>query len=187
MQSFLSVGLSPSAEATPSGDLMLPDPAGAAIKRSIARRLLFWFLMIALIPCALLTAVTALIASNALENSIRETLVRTAASKATELESYAQERLRDGRALSGEPDLIRAARDLGSIAGAAGAAETTSGLRKAVNADMSGVVGFLAHAAKAFGYSHLLVVDTTGRIVLAIDDSVPLGAGVVCVGWPPRM
>ena len=178
MQSFPSVGLGPPAEATPSGDLMLPDAAGAAIKRSIARRLLFWFLMIALIPCAVLTAVTAQIASSALENSIRDTLVRTAASKANELESYAQERLRDGRALSGALDVIRAARDLGSIAGAAGTAETTSGLRNAVGADLSGVVGFLAHAAKALGYSHLLVIDATGRIVLAIDDSVPLGSSV---------
>jgi hypothetical protein len=132
MQSFPSVAPGPSAADTPFGDLMLPGPApaAAAIKRSIARRLLFWFLMIALIPCAILTAITAQIASSALENSIREVLVRTAASKAGELESYAQERLRDGRALAGEPDVIRAARELGSITAAAGTAEATTALRE---------------------------------------------------------
>ena len=186
MQSFPSVGLSPPAADTPSGDLMLPGPAtGSAVavmKRSIARRLLFWFLTIAIIPCALLTAITAQIASSALENSVRETLVRTATSKATELEAYAQERLRDGRALSGEPDVIRTARELGSIVGVAGTAETTTALRKAVGENRSDVAGFLAHAAKAFGYSHLLVIDTAGRIVLTLDDSFSLGSSVLAGG-----
>jgi len=171
---------------TPSGDLMQPGPAPAsaktAMKRSIARRLLFWFLMIAIIPCAVLTAVTSQIASNALENSVREILVRIAASKATELETYAMERLRDGRALSGEPDVIRTARDLGLITGAAGSAETTIALRKAVGDNNSGVVGFLSHAAKAFGYSHLLVIDATGRIVLTLDESPPVGSSVLAGG-----
>jgi methyl-accepting chemotaxis protein WspA len=152
------------------------------MKRSIARRLLFWFLTIAIIPCALLTAITAQIASSALENSVRETLVRTATSKATELEAYAQERLRDGRALSGEPDVIRTARELGSIVGVAGTAETTTALRKAVGENRSDVAGFLAHAAKAFGYSHLLVIDTAGRIVLTLDDSLSLGSSVLAGG-----
>ena len=134
------------------------------MRRSIARRLLFWFLVIALSPCAVLTAVTAQIASNALENSVREALVRTAAMKATELESYAMERIRDGRALSGEPDVIRAVREMGSIPGGTGTAEATAALRKAVGDNTSGVAGFLAHASRAFGYSHLLVIDATGLL-----------------------
>ena len=171
------------AEAAPSGDPAIPgvgpEPAAASIKRSIARRLLFWFLVIALIPCAVLTAVTAQIASSALQNSVREILVRTAASKVTELEAYALERIRDGRALSGEPDVIRVAHDLGSIAGGAGSAEATAALRQALGENTSGVVGFLGHAAKAFGYSHLLVIDTAGRIVLTLDESLPLGSSVL--------
>ena len=38
-------------------------PGMPAMRRSIAGRLLFWFLVIALIPCAILTAITARIAS----------------------------------------------------------------------------------------------------------------------------
>ena len=186
MQSFPSVGPTSPTVDTSSGDLMLPGPAPAsaktAMKRSIARRLLFWFLVIAIIPCAVLTAVTSQIASSALENSVREILVRIAASKATELETYAMERLRDGRALSGEPDVIRTAHDLGLITGAAGSAETTIALRKASGDNNSGIVGFLGHAAKAFGYSHLLVIDTNGRVVLALNDSLPLGSSVLAGG-----
>jgi methyl-accepting chemotaxis protein WspA len=186
MQSSPPVEFSPRPAVSPSGDAAIRGSASlhtpAAMRRSIARRLLFWFLVIALIPCAVLTAVTAQIASNALENSVREILVRTAAAKATELESYALERIRDARAISGEPDLIRATRELGAIPGATGSTETAAGLRKAISENTSGVDGFLRHAAQAFGYSQLLVIDATGRIVLALNDSVPLGSSVLTGG-----
>ena len=58
------------------------DAAPNFQRRSIAGRLLFWFLVIALIPCGLLTAITARIASTALEHSVRDTLVHVAAAKA---------------------------------------------------------------------------------------------------------
>ena len=54
---------------------------GAALRRSIAGRLLFWFLVIALIPCAILTAITARIAATALEKSVRDNLMQIAAGK----------------------------------------------------------------------------------------------------------
>ena len=62
----------------------VPAPVDAdrsALRRSIAGRLLFWFLVIALIPCAILTAITARIASTALEKSVRDNLVQIAAGK----------------------------------------------------------------------------------------------------------
>jgi len=180
----------PPADAPSSGPL-LPDsgpvsPVGA-VRSSIARRLLFWFLVIAIIPCALLTAITARIASSTLGQSVRDNLVRTAAAKANELETFALERIRDGRALSRDPSLIRAARDLGLIA----ARETGSGdvpgggaagLRAAINESTSGFAAFLGHAAEAFGYSHLLVIDSTGRVVFALDDAIPLGSSVLAAG-----
>jgi len=169
--------LSPS---SPIRSLPQPAPAAAAVSqsRSIASRLLFWFLAIALIPCALLTAITAQIAANALENAVRETLVRTAVSKTSELESYAAERIRDGRTLGREPGLIQAAATLGAVAGDTGEAA----LRKAAAESSPGVVAFLDHAAKTLGYSHLLVIDPAGRVVFALDDSLPPGASVLSGG-----
>ena len=55
----------------------MSDAAPAGIRRSIAGRLLFWFLVIALIPCGILTAITARIATSALERAVRDTLVQT--------------------------------------------------------------------------------------------------------------
>ena len=49
-----------------AGTTMPNMPNMPAMRRSIAGRLLFWFLVIALIPCAILTAITARIASSAL-------------------------------------------------------------------------------------------------------------------------
>jgi len=173
----------PSAGDPPTGGSLQPGagmPSGpGTVGRSIARRLLFWFLVISLIPCALLTAITARIASTTLEQAVRDNLVKTAAFKANELESYAQERIRDSRTLAREPGLIRAARELGAIAsGDAG----TAGLRAAISGPTSELAAFLRHAAEAFGYSHLLVIDNAGRIVFALDDSTPLGSSVVVGG-----
>ena len=53
---------------------------------SIASRLVFWFLIIALIPCAILTTITSIVATQALEGAVRNRLVSIAASKADELE-----------------------------------------------------------------------------------------------------
>ena len=181
----------PPADAPASGPLFPvtgPSPDVSVAHRSIARRLLFWFLVIALIPCTLLTAITARIASSTLEQSVRDNLVRTAASKANELESYASERIRDGRALSHEPGLIRAARDLGAIAArdsgvANGSGEAAASLRAAIGESTTGFAVFLGHAAEALGYSHVLMIDGSGRVVFALDDAIPLGTSVL-VGGP---
>jgi methyl-accepting chemotaxis protein WspA len=179
MQPFSPLGLNTvepaSATGQQPGGSAAPAGQAAAIKRSIAKRLLFWFLAIALIPCAILTAITSRIASNALEQSVRDNLVRTAASKAVELENYATERVRDGRALSREPAVVRAASDLGSIA--AGAESVA--FRKAAAESTTGFAGFLDHAAEEFGYSHLVLIDATGRVVFTLDDAIPLGSSVL--------
>jgi len=83
-----------------------------SMQRSIAGRLLFWFLVIALIPCAILTAITARIASSALDSSVRNKLVQIAAAKANELEAYAMERVRDGTALARVPSIMSGLEEL---------------------------------------------------------------------------
>ena len=87
------------------------------LRRSIAGRLLFWFLVIALIPCAIVTAITARIAATALEKSVRDNLVQIAAGKANELESYASERVRDCAAFARGPTFTQAIRKLAAVPG----------------------------------------------------------------------
>jgi methyl-accepting chemotaxis protein WspA len=150
---------------------MTPEPSPArAMRRSIAGRLLFWFLVIALIPCAILTAITARIASSALERSVRDTLVQTAAGKAGELEAYAGERVRDAAALARGPTIVKAVRELSAVAAAA---ETDP--RDRLQAAAGQAASYLTYAAKAFGYEQLLLIDPAGRVLFSLDGSIPPG------------
>ena len=142
------------------------DASQAGIRRSIAGRLLFWFLVIALIPCAILTAITARIATSALERAVRDTLVQTAAGKAGELEAYAAERVRDGAALARGPSIVRAVRDLAAVP--AGSPATAA-------ADQS---DYLAYAAKSFHYEQLLLIDPSGRVLFSLDPAIPVSASL---------
>jgi methyl-accepting chemotaxis protein WspA len=137
----------------------------SGMRRSIAGRLLFWFLVIALIPCALLTAVTARIASSALEKSVRDTLVQTAAGKAGELEAYAAERVRDGAALARGPTIVQTVREL--------SAERETGGEPIQAAAQQ--AAYLAYAAKAFNYEQLLLIDSAGRVLFSLDGDLPPG------------
>jgi methyl-accepting chemotaxis protein WspA len=154
--------------------------AAQGVQRSIAGRLLFWFLVIALIPCAILTAITARIAANALEKSVRDNLVQTASAKANELESYAAERVRDGAVLSRGPTFIRAVRELSATAASAGG--ESSELRSRLTAAGRGFVSYFNYVAKTYGYSQLLLIDDAGRVVFSLDDSVPAGTPLLTGG-----
>ncbi|NDG63610.1 MAG: hypothetical protein EBY29_09130, partial [Planctomycetes bacterium] len=70
-------------------------PTKFGLHRSIAGRLLIWFLLISLVPCAVITTLTVRSASHALEDSVHDNLSQIAASKAVELENYCRERLAD--------------------------------------------------------------------------------------------
>jgi methyl-accepting chemotaxis protein WspA len=151
-------------------------PAGTSMQRSIAGRLLFWFLVIALIPCAILTLITARIAATALEASVRENLVQIASAKAGELETYAGERIRDASALARGPTFIRALREL-SAAGSVPADGRGRPAAQATEFDP-----YFNYVATAYGYDQLLLIDGTGRVVYALADSLPLDTQLLAGG-----
>jgi methyl-accepting chemotaxis protein WspA len=153
------------------------DAADQPLRRSIAGRLVFWFLVIALIPCAILTAITARIAATALEDSVRTKLVQIAAAKASELEAYAAERVRDGTALARGPTFIRGLRTL-----AATGADDTPAARQRLTEAGREFTDYFTYVAKAFGYHQLLLVDDSGHVVFSLDDSVPVGTPLLAGG-----
>ncbi len=140
-------------------------PAVSTTKRSIVGRLLFWFLIIALVPCAILTATTARLATRTMEDSVHASLSRIAATKAAELENDAAERIRDVTALCRAPDLVRALRQT-----AGGSDDATSGS------------GYLDALASSMAFSHAVLVDADGRIVHSGDDLLPEGASLLTGG-----
>jgi len=134
-------------------------------KRSIVGRLLFWFLIIALVPCAILTATTARLATRTMEDSVQANLARIAATKAAELESDAAGRIRDVTALCQSPDLVRALRRQDDGDGGA-----------AVDA------GYLDSLAASLAFSHGILIDADGRIAHSADALLPVGASLVTGG-----
>ena len=159
-------------------DARSPDNS---MQRSIAGRLLFWFLVIALIPCAILTAITARIATRALENSVRNNLVQIAAAKANELEAYALERVRDGTALARAPTLVQAANELAAASAAEPDAPPAKQGEKLSWAALE-FEPFLGYVAKSFDYSQLLVLDPQGRILFSLEETFPVGATLLAGG-----
>ena len=161
-------------------------------QRTIAARLLFWFLAISLIPCAILTTISARIATQSLENSARNNLIQIAAAKANELETYATERVQDGTVLSRGPAVINAVRELT----AATLQITDTKNQQAASADsirapLAGEA-FLKYVANSFNYSQLLLLDNTGRILFSLDPSFSttqsilmgnLAGTQLAVGW----
>jgi methyl-accepting chemotaxis protein WspA len=147
------------------------------LRRSIAGRLVFWFLVIALIPCAILTAITARIASTALEGSVRANLVQIAASKAGEIEAYAAERVRDGMALARGPTFVRGLTSLAAIPATDAGRE-----RQQLTAAAAEFTDYFTYVAKAFGYAQLLLIDESGRVVFSLDDSIPTGTPLLAGG-----
>ena len=143
-----------------------PDGNGG-LRRSIAGRLLFWFLVIALIPCAILTAITARIAATALEKSVQDNLVQIAAGKAHELEAYATERVRDGAAFARGPSFVSAVRELS-------ARDSTDAPRPADDSFRD----YFLYVAKAFDYADLLLIDARGRVIFSLGDTIPCGASL---------
>ncbi|MGA0039949.1 MAG: methyl-accepting chemotaxis protein [Pirellulales bacterium] len=140
------------------------------LRRSIAGRLLFWFLVIALVPCGLLTAVTARIASDALSSSVRSTLSMIADNKALAMERYATERLRDGTALARGPTFPQAIKQLSQVVGEADESVGATSMAVNLKAAAGEFTEFLEYSASAFDYSQLLLVNQTGRVLFSLDD-----------------
>jgi methyl-accepting chemotaxis protein WspA len=138
------------------------------LRRPIARRLLRWFLLIALVPCGVLTAITTRLLEDSVERSVRRSLSLVADAKATELESFATERVRDGTALARAPEVLRAIVELTPLAA------NPSGLREAA----TGVAPFLGYVASAFGYDQVLLIADDGRVLFSLDDSIASGSSV---------
>ena len=132
-------------------------------RRSIAVRLVFWFLAISLIPCAILTTITTNIASRSLENSIRNRLVQLAAAKADELEVYALQCVDDGNTLAQSGVIVEAMTKLSA---------NDPTVAEAMRVELS-------DAANALGFSRLLLIDNAGKVVFALAGSVSAGSSVM--------
>ncbi|MFM8578103.1 MAG: methyl-accepting chemotaxis protein [Planctomycetaceae bacterium] len=139
-----------------------------ATRRPIARRLLLWFLVIALVPCGILTVITTRLLENSVERSVRQSLSLVADAKTIELEAFAAERVRDGTALARAPEILRAVVELESFA------DDPARLREAA----ARVAPFLGYVANAFGYAQVLLVSLDGHVLFSLDETIATGTSM---------
>ena len=107
-------------------------------KLGVMSRLMLWFLVIALIPCILMTVVTNRLSMWSLEKTLRGRLVAITAFKGAELDSFAREREGDMTVLS----QIDATRDA--------IEELTKDLDGRATVDAAAVAGALCRGSRSF-------------------------------------
>ena len=142
---------------------LLPD------LNSIATRLAVWFLVIALVPCLVLVAVTAFFSNQSLRETVRQRLVVICDAKAAQLERFIAERKSDVRFLGDAPGFYEASVRLGALAGAGKAG--TDEYR--TEADL--LRPRLAAFADANSYANFYLFDAGGRLLVAFKPGLDVG------------
>ena len=140
---------------------------------TITTQLLLWFLIISLIPCAVLTAIISVSANRSLKKTVRQGLLAIADSKATRLESFIRERRADLNMVSrfthiadSVPQLAEARRKESANTSVYG--ELTRKIRP-----------YMANFADSFGYSNGFLFDTDGTVLFQLQNDLEVGSNLL--------
>jgi len=129
--------------------------------QSIASRLVFFFLVLSLLPLVLATVVALFLSSRAIQREVEHRLQALAEKKANEVETYVRERKRAAAALARSPDLVDAADRMARSPGYRTDKET---------------LVFLSRSVRELGFSDLLLYSPKGDLLLSVghhDDLTP--------------
>ena len=141
-----------------------------AVATSIARRLLIWFLLIALAPLTIVTIVSYALSQQSLEDEIVGNLAVIADSKAGQIETYAVERKRDVDALAHTPDIIQAFEKLTEAFEQGGIDAPAY-----VEADRE-FRPLLTYFTEGAGYADLFLISLPGDAIFSIQRGEDLGS-----------
>ena len=140
---------------------------------TITTRLLLWFLIISLIPCAVLTAIISISANRSLKKSVRQGLFAIADAKATQLENFIRERRADLNMVSrftqiadSAPRLVEARRK--EAADSPAYVELIKKFRP-----------YVANFADSFGYTNAFLFDTEGLLLFQLKPNLELGSNLL--------
>lgn len=128
---------------------------------SITARLTFWFLVIALVPCATVAYLLSWMSSEAARELARRNLHAVAESKASELENVAVSRIREASILARTPRVIETVQHLANK----GDVETARSRGHTV----------LNTFAETLGYPNIYLFDPEGRLLLRVHEDLDIG------------
>ncbi len=136
---------------------------------SISARLLFWFLTISLVPCAVVTGLIESITSSSLEKTVRRGLMVISDSKAAAIEEYVRNRRGDVTLAGHLTFVVNATVKLGEILKKEG---FDSAQYKQESASARRI---FARYRDAYGYSNALLFDIDGKLLLRLNDDLETG------------
>jgi methyl-accepting chemotaxis protein WspA len=142
----------------------MPRFVSALLPKSVAGRLVFWFLVIALASSGSLTLLIDAIASRSLIATVKEHLLEVHTRKTSALEDYARAHLRFATALSRDPRLVGPAERLARLASDPGPGSGAFA-REALAARPS-----LVLLCEASGFPDLLLFDPSGRVLWHLGE-----------------
>jgi methyl-accepting chemotaxis protein WspA len=145
---------------------LLPD------RNSIATRLAGWFLLIALVPCVFLLAVTAYFSRRSLEATIRHRLMVICDAKASQLEEFLSERKSDARYLASAPGFVEATVRLGEML------RERKGGTDEYRAAVEAVRPRLAAFVDAYSYANLYLFNVDGALLTTYRPGLDVGPGL---------
>ncbi len=145
------------------------------LRESITRRLVAWFLLISLAPCAILAVVTYRLSESSLEGGIHHILQMAAQNKEQQIETYAVERIRSISALSRTRTIVSACADL--------LVSRTNGFNSAAYQRVEKTHRpILTYVTEAYGYPDFLLVAPDGAVMFSLQQKLPTGSNL---GWEP--
>ena len=137
--------------------------------KKIVDKLLFWFLVISLIPLTVITSATHYLSSVAHKEEVKNNLMTIAASKANKIENYIMEKQKEGAAIAKIPTLIEGMKKYQIVFNKYG---FDSPEYLALDKQFR---PFLNNYIEVFGFSNILLISTSGDTIFTVKRKPELG------------
>ena len=143
------------------------------IAMTIGKKLVILFLLVSLVPAALISVSNFLQSSDILEKEEYAKLEAVRAIKGHQIEDYFKERLADARMYSSLPKVVQAVQDFGK----AFHAEGFQGVAYREAAEKLGAI--LINIKRIYGYYDVMLLDTDGDVVYTVEKEWDLGENLM--------
>ncbi len=140
---------------------------------TITTQLVFWFLIISLIPCVVLTAIISFSATRSLKKTVRQGLLAIADAKATQLETFIRERRADLNMVSRFTTMADSMPRLAE-------ARRKESVDSSVYIELTRKLHpYMANFAESFGYSNAFLFDTDGSLLFQLKSNLEVGSNLL--------
>ncbi len=132
----------------------------------------WWFIVIALVPCLLLTGIMEYLTSQALDKTVRRGLLVIAEAKSAAFDAFIRERRGDAHVAGHLPSVIDATKQLIEIL------KTKSLDSAEYHAAASKYTKVLNYYREAYGYENLFLFAVDGKLLLRLEAGLDMGTNL---------